>query len=135
MSVFSIAHATLQPIRGPVPRAAPQVTSEDNQMRVPLSLLITGLIGGMTLAVLAPTNAAAADGKAVYNANCAVCHNYLPPKLGDKAAWAPRLKQGTDALVAAVVKGKGTMPPKAGKPGLSENDIKAAVEYMVTQSR
>lgn len=104
-------------------------------MRGPLSALITGLIGRMTLAVLASTGAAAADGKAIYSANCAVCHNYLPPKLGDKAAWGPRIKQGTDALVAAVVKGKGTMPPKAGKPGLSEDDIKAAVEYMVTQSR
>ena len=104
-------------------------------MRILLSVLTTGLIGGMTLAVLASTSAAAADGKAVYSANCAICHNALPPKLGDKAAWAPRLKQGTDALVAAVVKGKGTMPPKAGKPGLSEDDIKAAVEYLVTQSR
>lgn len=77
--------------------------------------------------------ALAAEGKEVYAKACVSCHANLPPKLGDKAAWAPRLKQGNDALVAAVVKGKGTMPAKAGNASLSEADIRAAVEYMVSQ--
>lgn len=76
---------------------------------------------------------AAAHGKEVYNKSCAACHTTLSPKLaGDKAAWEPRLKQGNDALVAAVVKGKGAMPAKGGNASLSEADIKAAVEYMVS---
>ena len=75
----------------------------------------------------------AADGKVVYNKSCAVCHAALSPKLGDKAAWEPRLKQGTDALVVSVLKGKGAMPAKGGNGKLSETDIKAAVDYMLAQ--
>ncbi len=91
------------------------------------------IIGGIILMAAAP--AIAADGKATYDANCAPCHNNLKPKLGDKAAWEPLIKQGTDALVASVVKGKGAMPPRAGKPGLADADIKAAVEYIESQSK
>lgn len=79
-------------------------------------------------------NAFAADGKAVYDKTCVACHASgvaNAPKLGDKAAWAPRIATGRDALVASVVKGKGAMPPKAGAATLSDDDIKAAVEYMV----
>jgi cytochrome c5 len=69
-------------------------------------------------------------GQQVYAENCALCHNNLDPKLGDKPAWEPRIKQGSDVLVAAVINGKGAMPPRAGKPALSDDDIKAAVEYI-----
>jgi cytochrome c5 len=81
---------------------------------------------------------AAADGKAVYDKVCVACHQVSvanSPKLGDKAAWAPRLKQGTDTLVQSVVKGKGAMPPKAGNPSLSDAEIRAAVEFMTSQSK
>lgn len=78
--------------------------------------------------------ASAADGKAVFEKNCFPCHNQMSPKLtGEMANWQPRLKQGNDALVASVVKGKGTMPPKGGNASLADADVKAAVEYMVTQ--
>ena len=93
--------------------------------------LIAGIAAGA--AALASPAAAAADGKEVYAKACAVCHVAMPPKLGDKAAWAPRIAAGTDALIAAVIKGKGAMPPKAGNSSLSDADIKAAVEYMVSQ--
>jgi cytochrome c5 len=80
-------------------------------------------------------SAAAADGAAVYSADCAVCHTNLSPKLGDKSAWAPRLARGEDALVASVIAGKGFMKPRAGKPSLSDADIKAAVEYIESRSK
>jgi len=73
---------------------------------------------------------AAAEGQTIYTANCAMCHQVLEPKLGDKAAWERVIKRGEDALVASVINGKGSMPPRAGKPALSDSDIKAAVEYM-----
>jgi len=90
------------------------------------------LLGIFVAAILlvAASAAHAADGQAVYNQACGLCHNAMKPKLGDKAAWEPLLKQGTDALVAAVIKGKGAMPARGGKPNLSDADIKAAVEYM-----
>ncbi len=91
-------------------------------------------VGVMVLGVMAQT-AVAADGKAVYGSTCGACHNVMAPKLGDKKAWEPRLKQGEDALVASVLKGKGAMPPKGGKSTLSDADVKAAVEYIMSQSK
>jgi cytochrome c5 len=85
-------------------------------------------------AVAAPgTGGDAAKGKSVYESSCTACHGAGvagAPKTGDKAAWAPRLKAGKDALVASVLKGKGAMPPKGGNASLSDADIKAAVDYM-----
>jgi cytochrome c5 len=94
----------------------------------------------------APAPAAAApaakpatvDGKAVYDKTCFACHAQSvagSPKLGDQAAWAPRIKQGMDTLVQSVVKGKGAMPPKAGNPALTDAEIRAAVDFMVSQSK
>ena len=78
--------------------------------------------------------ASAADGKAIYDKSCAGCHKMMSPKLtGEKEKWEPRLKQGNDVLVASVIKGKGAMPPKGGNASLADADVKAAVEYMVTQ--
>jgi cytochrome c5 len=75
---------------------------------------------------------AAADGKAVFDKTCAGCHAAMSPKLtGEKAKWEPLLKQGKAALAASVIKGKGAMPPKGG--AASDADVKAAVDYMVTQ--
>jgi cytochrome c5 len=94
--------------------------------------------GVVALAVIAALGAAgpvaAADGKAVYEKSCAACHKVMPPKLGDKAAWAPRVKQGADALTASAIKGKGAMPPKGGS-SLPDADIKAAVEYIISQAK
>jgi cytochrome c5 len=78
--------------------------------------------------------ALAADGKAVYEATCVACHASgvaNAPKLGDKAAWAPRVATGKDALLKSVVGGKGAMPPKAGNANLSDDDIKAAIDHML----
>jgi cytochrome c5 len=89
-------------------------------------------IGFAVLAFTAPL-AHAADGKAVYDKTCMACHASgvaNAPKLGDKAAWAPRLAAGRDALVKSVVAGKGAMPPRAGA-NVVDADIAAAVDYML----
>ena len=57
------------------------------------------------------------------------------PKLGDKAAWAPRLAQGKDALYATALKGKGAMPAKGGNPALPDDAVKAAVDYMTAAAK
>ncbi len=84
----------------------------------------------------APAKVAAAGsgaGEALYKQVCFACHAAGvagSPKFGDKAAWAPRLKTGLDAMTASVIKGKGAMPPKGGSAA-SDADVRAAVEYMV----
>jgi len=80
----------------------------------------------------------AADGKKVFDSTCTACHATGvagAPKLGDKAAWAPRIKQGMDTLVQSATKGKGAMPPKGGNASLSDADLRAAIEYMVSQAK
>ena len=85
-----------------------------------------------------PAAGAAADGKKVYDSTCQACHATgvaNAPKLGDKAAWAPRLQQGMDTLLQSVLKGKGAMPPKGGNAALSDADVRAGIDFMVSQSK
>jgi cytochrome c5 len=82
--------------------------------------------------------AGSADGKAVYDKVCFACHAQGlagAPKLGDRAAWAPRINQGTATLVQSVTQGKGAMPPKAGSPALTDAELRAGVDFMVSQSK
>ena len=82
--------------------------------------------------------AAAAEGKKIYDTTCTACHAAgvaNAPKLGDKAAWAPRIKQGMTALLQSALKGKGAMPPKGGNASISDADLRAAIEYMVSQAK
>lgn len=77
-------------------------------------------------------------GMKVYKSLCFSCHDNGvagAPKPGDKAAWAPRLAQGMDLLYEHAIKGKGAMPPKGGNMSLSDADVKAAVDYMVSLSK
>ena len=81
--------------------------------------------------------AAPSDGKAVYDKVCMACHAAGvagAPKLGDKAAWGPRVSTGSDALLQSVIKGKGAMPPRAGSQ-LSDAELRAGVEFMVSQAK
>ncbi|MBU0747470.1 MAG: c-type cytochrome [Gammaproteobacteria bacterium] len=81
----------------------------------------------------APAATASANGEALYKQTCQVCHAAGvagAPKLGDKAAWSPRLTAGMDALYASVAKGKGAMPPRGGAAQASDADLRAAVDYM-----
>jgi cytochrome c5 len=85
-----------------------------------------------------PAAGAAADGKKIYDSTCTACHASgvaNAPKLGDKAAWAPRIKQGMDTLLQSALKGKGAMPPKGGNASLSDADVRAAIEFMVSQAK
>ncbi len=91
-----------------------------------------------TAAAPAAAPAAGAKGKTVFDANCAACHATGvagAPKLGDKQAWAPRLKGGAAQLYASALKGKAAMPPKGGNMGLADGDVKAAVDYMASQAK
>jgi cytochrome c5 len=93
------------------------------------AILVLGAVGVLTAA----GQVTAADGKAVYEKTCAGCHSAMPPKFGDKAAWAPLIKKGASALTASAIKGKGAMPPRGG--AASDADVKAAVEYIISQSK
>ena len=73
-------------------------------------------------------------GKKTYNDACKVCHEAgvaNSPKYGDAKAWAPRIATGIEALYTTSLKGKGAMPAKGGRADISDENVKAAVDYMV----
>lgn len=86
---------------------------------------------------------AKSDGKprsaeVVYNAICKACHETGvagAPKTGDKAAWAPRLATGNAALLKSVINGKNAMPPRGGDTSLTDDELKAAVEYLTGKAK
>ncbi|OIQ94615.1 cytochrome c-555 precursor [mine drainage metagenome] len=81
-----------------------------------------------------------AKGEHVYKGTCIMCHGTGAggaPVFGSKADWGPRIAQGKETLYGHALKGftgaKGTMPPKGANAGLADDDVKAAVDYMVAQ--
>lgn len=83
------------------------------------------------------------DGKTVYEGLCHSCHTAGvagAPKLGDKAAWAPRIAQGIDTLVKHAIEGYhgpdgNFMPPKGGMPSLTDEQVANTVKWIVSQSK
>lgn len=104
-------------------------------------------VGSVTLAgseaaaaAAAPATASApADegpGAAIFNKACTACHATGvagAPKMGDKAAWQPRIARGLDLLLQTVINGKGAMPPRGTCMDCSDDDLKVAIEYMLVQ--
>jgi cytochrome c5 len=79
----------------------------------------------------------ARSGEEIVKSVCGACHTAGvagAPKIGDKAAWAPRLKGGLKELIAVATKGKGAMPPKGGAADLTEAELTRAIVFMANQS-
>ncbi len=78
----------------------------------------------------------AASGEAIYTKACVVCHASGvagAPKLGDKGAWEARVALGMDALLKTAISGKGAMPPRGTCATCSDDDLRVAIEYMVSK--
>ena len=72
-------------------------------------------------------------GEEVFKAQCAACHASGAagaPKVGDAAAWGPRLALGHDGLTASAIAGKGAMPPRGGSSDLTDTEVSRAVAYL-----
>lgn len=88
-------------------------------------------------AVAAVSAADLALGEKIYGTTCLSCHGagvLGAPKIGDKAAWASRLAKGVDTLHANALKGLNMMPPKGGNAALKDEELKAAVDYMISKA-
>jgi cytochrome c5 len=80
------------------------------------------------------------DGKTIFGSLCQTCHTNAAtgaPIITDKAVWAPRIAQGMDTLFTHAINGftgsKGAMPAKGGNPSLTDAQVKATVQWMVSQ--
>lgn len=100
------------------------------------------MVAASALMVFAAVNVQADEGQKTYQGTCFACHGTGAagaPKIGDKAAWKPRIAQGMATLQKHALhgyKGKtGFMPAKGGRADLSDAAVKAAIKYMVDQSK
>jgi cytochrome c5 len=84
-----------------------------------------------------PTAQAGESGDAVYHGTCFACHGtgvLGAPKFGDKASWAPHIAKGKATLYKHALHGFKAMPAKGGNSGLTDAEVKAAVDYMISKS-
>jgi cytochrome c5 len=91
-----------------------------------------------TAVALSTMGSAMADGKATYDSKCTVCHAAGvagAPLFGNKEAWAPRIALGMDAMLATVISGKNAMPPRGTCTECSDDELRAAIEYMVNAAK
>lgn len=82
------------------------------------------------------TPAVERSGKQIVQVQCAKCHRTGvdgAPKVGDRTAWIPRLKQGLEAAVLSAIQGHGPMPARGGMANLTDSEIRAAIVFMVNQ--
>jgi len=98
---------------------------------------------GLSLAAIAislTSHIALADetiGKKIYEQACAACHTNGvagAPKIGDLDAWSVRISKGSEALYISAINGIGAMPAKGGQIAIPDPEIKAAVDYMISNS-
>lgn len=134
--------------KGAMPPKGGNMALPDADVRAAVDFMLAQARPGAVATVAAPAAVAPAasavqtadtsKGRTVYQAACAACHTTGvagAPKLGDGAAWTPRISAGIGALQVAALKGKGAMPPKGGNASLADADVRAAVDFIVAQAR
>ena len=87
-------------------------------------------------AAVAQAQSADRSGEQIVRAQCAKCHEAGKdgaPKIGDRSAWIPRVKQGLDVVVRSAIRGHGSMPARGGMADLTDAELRAAVIYMFNQ--
>lgn len=128
----------------PVPLTDPETTATIASLPAPIAPQPASAVAPAPAApVAAPAEAAPAKpdlahGQQVYQQSCAFCHDKGiagAPKIADRTAWGTRLALGQEALLNSALRGKGAMPAKGGNPALADADVRAAVDFIVTQSR
>ena len=129
----------------PKESAAPAASAPASQAAETPTPATTGSAGASTSAPAEATTAAAGGenevGKKAFNKTCSMCHASGAggaPRFGDKADWGPRIAQGKDVLYKHALEGftgaKGMMPPRGGST-MTDDEVKAAVDYMADKAR
>ena len=135
--IFFVARAIIEETQNVFVKEDPSYQAELAKRIAPVARVsIAGLSDGAGEPEPKPV-AAAMSGEDIYNSSCVACHGIGiagAPKVGDPEAWAPRIDQGLPTLYDHAINGyqgdSGMMPPKGGAMSLSDDDVKAAVDYM-----
>ena len=111
-------------------------TMEDIAMRLQPVVSLDEMRSSMTVASAAADTANKSPDQ-LYQGACLACHSTGAagaPKIGDAAAWKPRLAKGLDALVSSAINGIGAMPPRGGSQ-FNDDQIRATVDYILSESK
>lgn len=135
-----VIHTVMQGVVGSSAGAADMSEAAVAARIAPVAQLNTGapIVAAAAPDAGAAPAAAARSGEEIYKSTCSACHGTGAagaPIFGDKAAWAPRIKQGMDTLVKNAVNGIRAMPPRGTCGSCSDADLKKTVEYMVSKSK
>jgi cytochrome c5 len=105
----------------------------DTEIERAITYMVNQSGGHWTEPISRTQRAADRTGEQIYQAQCHKCHETGvngAPRIGDRAAWIPRVRQGLDVVVRSAIKGHGAMPPRGGIADLSDAEIRTAVIYM-----
>jgi len=94
-------------------------------------------VGRVEFGASAAASSGPRSGEDIVQSACLACHQAgvaNAPKIGDKAAWAPRIKSGLNGMLAVAIQGKGAMPPRGGVADLSDLELSRAIVHMANQS-
>lgn len=117
-------------------KAAPEAPAAAPSVQAPAPAPAPAPAAPAAPAAAAPSAATLAAGEKVYAATCAACHATAvmgAPKLGDKTAWGPRAAKGAAALYTSAADGLKLMPPRGGNAALKDEELKAAIDFMLSK--
>ena len=132
-----IGEVLIGPHRDQAPVAEPKAEDsvQDIAMRLKPVITLAQIRDNMS-ATAGAADTASKTPEQLYQGACMACHGTGAagaPKLGDAAAWAPRLSQGIDTLLNAAINGIGAMPPRGGSQ-YSDEQIRSVIEYMASKA-
>jgi len=105
----------------------------DTEVERAITYMVNQSGGHWTEPVSRTSKAPERTGKEIVETQCVKCHGTGvngAPKIGDRAAWTPRVKQGLDVVVRSAIHGHGAMPPRGGMADLTDTEIRSAIIYM-----
>lgn len=127
-----LTQSALKGIRKMPPHGA-NMTLTDTEIKRAIAYMVNQS-GGHWIEPLSKTSPPVArTGEQIVEARCVKCHQAGvggAPRIGDRAAWIPRLSRGLDVTVRSAINGHGAMPPRGGVADLSDAELRSAIIYM-----
>jgi cytochrome c5 len=125
----------LKGIRQMPPHGA-NMTLTDTEIRRAITYMVNQSGGKWVEPISRTAPAGERTGEQVVQARCAKCHETGvggAPRIGDRDAWIPRVKQGLDVVVRSAINGHGAMPPRGSMADLTDSEVRDAVIYMFSK--
>ena len=143
--VFGLVNIILSTMQDVAKNVVPPASMADKDVSERIKPIAQVNIGEPPVVVAAvvtaepATSGASGDaGAKIVKNTCALCHRtgmMNSPKLGDAEGWAPRIEQGIETLYSNAINGFNMMPARGGNAGLSDGDVKAAVDHMLSLNK